>query len=89
MKITCPVNPEHKRFQLRVMVPELWTVNQAGDCMDDMEDEKGDYERQYDTCVCETCGTKAVIEDDGDREPPLAVPPEADMPGLGHEAVAR
>ena len=44
MKLTCPNNPEHKVFSVTAMVPEIWILNEDGDCEDGLEREDADCE---------------------------------------------
>ena len=54
MRLTCPNNPEHKVFSVTAMVPEIWILNDAGDCEDAWADDVS-AECDFKDAICQDC----------------------------------
>lgn len=63
MKLTCPKDPEHNRFEVSAHVAQTWLVDEncdyvevADDCIETIHrPDAGDY------YVCAECGTEAKV----------------------------
>jgi len=58
LKLTCPIDPEHKTFTVAVLVPETWILNEDGDCEDAWAD-GGNIEFEFKDAKCQDC----LVED--------------------------
>lgn len=70
LKITCPKNPKHNRFETTAHVMQIWAVDNDGEfvrCLDDcLEVDQGPEKGNCFTCICkvkgEICGANAIVE---------------------------
>ena len=66
MKITCPNDPEHKRFLATAHVTETWVVDELGgflDVVDSLESRNVTHRPDCeDLFECEKCSIQAKVE---------------------------
>jgi hypothetical protein len=57
MKVTCPKNPDHKRFEVAAHVAQLWLVNENGEFVEQINDcdQVTHYPASGDMFVCHDC----------------------------------
>ena len=61
MKLTCPNNPQHKRFSVTAHVAQDWEVDESGTFVAELDSmlEVTHYPDQDDLFECLECGTTA------------------------------
>ena len=65
MKVTCPKNPNHKRFSVTAHVTEEWVVDEEGNFVESREGHSPEVVHEPevgDLYTCEECHTQAKSE---------------------------
>jgi len=63
MKITCPNDPTHNEFEVRMPVEEIWIVDREGEIEDQYEGDGAIYKEIHECLVtCLACGVVATTE---------------------------
>jgi len=61
MKLTCPNNPEHKRFIASALISEIWLLDEDGDC-NDTWGEQVVSKPELDEAECLDCGAPVILK---------------------------
>lgn len=62
MKVTCPNDPTHKKFEVTAHVSQLWEVDEEGNFLDEIKgcEEVSHYPDSGDMFTCRECEAVAV-----------------------------
>jgi len=64
MKLRCPNDPDHKEFVVTAMVPEIWLLNEDGDCEDAWANDRAETIADFTEARCQECSVLVVIEEE-------------------------